>query len=153
MSITFNAQEKDRFLYVFKKQSGEYLLAQLNTAYSIYYGSNISFMPRLQYMGRIDELAYKRVHRQMVINSKLFRKGLLEDPILKEAMALGKELEEVMPEEEEYMKTTQAFDKEADTKMYEELLKEAVMIPPDASYNIVTPQGNRDQIVALMPRM
>lgn len=153
MSITFNAPEKDSFLYIFKKQSGEYLIAQLNTAYNMYYGSNISFIPRMQYMGRVGELEYKKLHRLMVINSKVFRKELLANPVLIEAMSLGKELQEVMPEEEEYLKLVADFDRVADVELYTELLKTAVMIPPDASFNIITPQGNRDQIVALMPRM
>lgn len=153
MSITFNAPEKDKYLYIFKKNSGEYLLSQLNTAYNMYYGSNISFMPKMLFMGRIGEIDYKKLHRQMTIDSKLFRKDLLADPALIEAMSLGKELQEVMPEEEAYLAKISEFDKTTDVKLYEELLKTAVMIAPDANFNIITPQGNREQIVALMPRI
>lgn len=140
-----------KYLYIFKKKNGEFILVEEHIAYEICYEQEKD--TRADFLGRILESEFRKVHPQMIRDNKEYRNSLLNGNI-----ELSKAIEDsnltggVSDIELDFSSKMNVFGKELEKKMYEELLGKAENVPPDASLNVSTPYGNRGAILGAIKR-
>lgn len=138
-----------KYLYIFKKQNGEYFLEEETLAYKHIYQSE-NYREKIEYIGRFDANEFTLSQNELIDKVKEFKKGLLDNKELQKAINNGNMTGSFTSVEEEYAKKVQDYSVLLDKERMEKFLLIAKKEFMDKDLNISTPGGNRAYLITQM---
>jgi hypothetical protein len=138
-----------KYLYIFKKQNGEYFLEEETLAYKHIYQSE-NYREKIEYIGRFDANEFTLSQNELIDKVKEFKRGLLENKELQKAINNGNITGSFTSVEEEYAKKVQEYSVLLDKERMEKFLLIAKKEFMDKDLNISTPGGNRAYLITQM---
>lgn len=139
-----------KYLYIFKKQNGEYFLEEETLAYKhIFQGENQR--ESISYIGRFPSQEFLDSQHEIIEKVKEYKKQLMTETVgLSGAIERSNSSGGFTMEEADYAKKVQDFSVELDKKRMEYFVSIAKKEYMDKNLNISTPQGARDLIVNMI---
>lgn len=137
-----------KYLYIFKKQNGEYFLEEELTAYKHIYQAD-NYREKFEYIGRIDSNEFLATFPEAQDKVADFKKKLLEgDEKLKKALDNGARSGAFTQLEADYAKKVNDYAIQVEKERLESFIPLAKKELPDQSLNISTPGGRRGEILS-----
>jgi len=139
------------YLYLFKNRNGVINLVKEETAYTLIYAT--VGVNSQEFLGRVHEDEYKKLHPRMVLDSREYRKSLSQGNVeLARAMEESNLNGMVSDVEADFSTKVSIFEKSMEAETFRKLIEMAEMVAPDENSNVTTPYGNREAILGAIKR-
>lgn len=141
-----------KYLYIFKKKSGEIHITPEETAYYLIYEADEK--SRQEFLGRVNSDEHRKLQPDFIRAAREYRNAVMNgDKELIKAIEDNNITGLVSDIEGDYYSKISIFEKNLDKEILQKLVEISEMIKPDESSNISVPYGDRSSTLGMLRQM
>lgn len=141
-----------KYLYIFKKKSGEIHATTEETAYNLIYETDERNMQ--EFLGRVDSMEHRKLQPSSIRASREYREALATgNTELARAIEDNNITGLVSDVESDYFTKVAEFEKKLEKEMMQKLADMAEVVKPDEGANVSVPYGDRGATLGMLKQM